>query len=275
LTISKPIFLIFVTNNYCFDFFAVSAYKWENRYFSYNSYNISLGGVMPKNTGERVKKIRTELRMSQAELAKKSGLSQPTISGLERGESQTSGSIARIADALGVSALWLETGMGSPEPISKTRAYKRIFKDGESDEEYEIPLLEAKGSCGNGRHNFADPYLSGDSKSFFLPQRFLKRFNAKPDALIGIYADGDSMANFITHGDLLVFDCSISELRTGDIYAIDTPDGMRVKRVHRRVDGSVVLASDNPDKTRYPDESYSAEQAEQLSIKGRFVLRIG
>lgn len=62
--------------------------------------------------GNRVKQARKAAKMTQIELAAKSGLKQSTISDLEVGKSQGTTNIASLAAALGVSALWLETGKG-------------------------------------------------------------------------------------------------------------------------------------------------------------------
>lgn len=228
---------------------------------------------MPKSVGGRVKARRNELGMSQLELAKRASITQPTISALERGESQSSGSLASIADALGVSALWLETGLGNKE-IAPAGSFRRVYANGiESEPEYEIKLLEAKGSCGNGRYSFSN----GDEfkTPIIKEDRWFQRFNVKPENVVALIADGFSMSNFIVHGDIVYVNTTIQYLKSGDIYLIDTPDGLRVKRVHRRADGSVILSSDNPDKTIYPDELYSASDAEHITIKGRFICREG
>lgn len=62
--------------------------------------------------GSRVKLARKAAKLTQAELASRSGLKQSTISDLEVGKSQGTTYIASLATALGVNALWLETGKG-------------------------------------------------------------------------------------------------------------------------------------------------------------------
>ncbi len=54
--------------------------------------------------GYKIKEVRLKKRMSQRELAEKSGVSRTIISGLESGtRAETStGTLLRIADALGV-----------------------------------------------------------------------------------------------------------------------------------------------------------------------------
>ncbi|MEJ7804311.1 MAG: S24 family peptidase [Telluria sp.] len=215
-------------------------------------------------TGDRVKMRRVELNLSQDRLGQLAGLTQPTISALEKNRAHTSGSLASIAAALGVSALWLESGMGDMLPLGTQNAPY-------AEDSYQIPLLDCRGSCGNGRM-----YGDVDTTPITLSKRLLKHCNASfVVKLVALYADGDSMTPFIAHGDIMIFDTGVTDFQDGGIYLIDTLDGLRVKRVHRRADGRVTLRSDSGDKTRYPDEEYAADHANLLAIKGKFVLRIG
>lgn len=232
---------------------------------------------MTTTVGARVRICRQALKMSQLELAKLAGLTQPTISSLERGGSNTSGSLASIADALGVSALWLETGLGE-KTLSLGRHSTPIYTDaagGERSMVYSIPMLESRGSCGNGRHSFCDGNESDYRAPVTVCARLIERFNANPARLISLYADGDSMANYIMDGDIMFFTLDMDGLQSGSIYLLDTPDGLRVKRVQKRLDGDIIIRSDNPDKGRYPDEIYTPDQAALLTFRGKFVLRIG
>lgn len=60
---------------------------------------------------ERLKTRRNELGFSQAQLAKKAGVSQSTIGMLEKGRRQEPRKLLAIAKALGVRAEWLESGV--------------------------------------------------------------------------------------------------------------------------------------------------------------------
>lgn len=62
--------------------------------------------------GTRIREARKSANMTQQQLADKSGIKQAALSELETGESAGSKYLASIAAALGVSALWLETGKG-------------------------------------------------------------------------------------------------------------------------------------------------------------------
>lgn len=74
--------------------------------------NIVPSQKITSTVGTRVKEAREEAGISQTGLAKKLGLAQATICGLEKGASKGTQHIAKIALLLNVSALWLETGRG-------------------------------------------------------------------------------------------------------------------------------------------------------------------
>jgi transcriptional regulator with XRE-family HTH domain len=71
--------------------------------------------------GTRVKEARKAAKLTQEELSKRSGLKQSTISDLEVGKSQGTTYLASLAAALGVNAMWLETGRGPREAGQATR----------------------------------------------------------------------------------------------------------------------------------------------------------
>ena len=65
--------------------------------------------------GQRVKERRKEIGMSQVDLAKKSGLSQATISAIERDKNRGSREIVAISKTLRCRPEWLDTGTGDKE----------------------------------------------------------------------------------------------------------------------------------------------------------------
>lgn len=73
--------------------------------------------------GERVREARKDAKLTQQQLAAKVSISQSTLSELENGESAGTAFVATMAAALGVSALWLETGKG-PKKLDIVSASK-------------------------------------------------------------------------------------------------------------------------------------------------------
>lgn len=74
--------------------------------------------------GQRVRLLRDGRGWTQAELAKRAGLSQPTVANFERGRT-TGGlavTLAKLARALNVNQDWLRTGKGDPSRLYETQA---------------------------------------------------------------------------------------------------------------------------------------------------------
>ena len=64
--------------------------------------------------GERVKRLRLALGITQSELGKRCGMRQSAIGNIESGQRTGSRNGAKLAAALGVTAMYLETGKGDP-----------------------------------------------------------------------------------------------------------------------------------------------------------------
>jgi transcriptional regulator with XRE-family HTH domain len=162
-------------------------------------------------------------------------------------------------------ALYFGTTTKSANPSSY-----RVMESTAADGATAIVFVDARGSCGGG--STAEP----DARAPLMkePGWFLK-YNIKPQHALAVWADGDSMADFIVDGDIVIFDTSKRTPRSGRIFLIDHPDGLRIKRLRRDIDGSWMLESSNPDKRRFPDERIAPEQADLLTIRGEFVYRQG
>lgn len=81
-----------------------------------------------------------------------------------------------------------------------------------------------------------------------------------------MFADGDSMEPTIGHGDLLLVDEAIQHVATHGIYVVIYQGMVLVKRIQIRLDGTIVLMSDN---TKYKDEVVKPSEAVDLRIGGR------
>jgi transcriptional regulator with XRE-family HTH domain len=65
-----------------------------------------------EGVGDRVRQVREEMGKSQGWLAKKVHVSQPAISKLEKGGKADTRHVLLLAEALGVSPIWLKHGTG-------------------------------------------------------------------------------------------------------------------------------------------------------------------
>lgn len=212
---------------------------------------------------------------SQAELARLAGVKPPSVSDWFSGQTKSlrGTSLIAVAAALGVNAKWLNTGLGPMRPGGN--ATHPAFRVEEASKHYdsfhEIELVDARGSCGGG----SVVWDIENREPLIKEPSWFQKYNVRPGDVFAVYADGDSMADFIVDGDIVIFDRTKLEPRSGVIYLIDHPDGLRIKRLRRTIAGGWALESLNPDKGTYPDEVISAADAELLKIRGEFVYRQG
>jgi SOS-response transcriptional repressor LexA len=166
------------------------------------------GCVLNDNTGmsigSRIKQARKAMKLTQIELAKKSGLNQSTISDLEVGKSQGTTYLGTLASALNVNALWLETGKGqmSPSveaaPPSAARPFDENVRPA-SVGTRPIPVISAV-QAGQLR-DMENPYEPGDGYAIeYTDDMRLSRWT------FGLDVDGDSMTPRFQPGDRLIVD---------------------------------------------------------------------
>ena len=222
---------------------------------------------------DRLKAARKHAGITQAQLAERIGLNQTSISDLERGKSVSSSFSYQIASVCGVNPRWLVMGVG--DMLSATGEAEDPAEYGApSEDEYAlIPQYDARASAGDGCLNEHVEIKGG----LAFKRDWLRKLGLKPENLQVIYAEGDSMADTIMDGEVMLVDCVDREPRSGKIYAILRPDGgVSVKRlIQKSVTGTWTVASDNPDKRRYPDEDASAEVLHDIPIIGRMAWRGG
>lgn len=201
---------------------------------------------------------RKAKKMTQQELAKKAGLTQATISDIERGRNQTTIEAPTLAKALGVSVDYLLLG--------KEMEYEPVIA---TDEDFAfIPFYDVKASCGNGYHNGDHVVIKGE---LAFKRTWLKAENLQEKDLAIITAKGDSMSPTISEGAILLVNSNYSRIENGRVYALMVGDEVRVKRLFIGFGGDCRITSDNPNKTLYPDESISPEALAGLKIVGRVV----
>lgn len=190
----------------------------------------------------------------QNALARKTGLAQSGIARLVKGGEPTLSTLKSIAKASDRSLLWLITGeVDSPAEIEPSDGSDLVY----------IPFLDVVAAAGAARDNDHESVLT------HLPfsRGFLHRLGVSPGRVKAIRSGGDSMEGTIADGALVLVNEAARELTDGRVYALRAADGLRLKRVQRAMDGSVMLISDN--RERYPVERLSADEAAEIDVVGR------
>lgn len=88
-----------------------------------------------------------------------------------------------------------------------------------------------------------------------------------PDIVL-VEVRGDSMVGTLEDGDLVLVDMRQNRLDASAVFVIVVDDALLVKRVQKKLNGSVVIKSDN---TAYEAETLSGDQLHGLQIMGRVV----
>ncbi|WP_421860301.1 S24 family peptidase [Parvibaculum sp.] len=94
-----------------------------------------------------------------------------------------------------------------------------------------------------------------------------------PAKLIAVEAPDDSMEPTFSAGDILLADTSDPKLRGSGVYVLTSGSALLVKRLQMKIDGGVVVSSDNA--TRYPSEEIGRSDTDELKIAGRVIWRGG
>ncbi|MDE3320717.1 LexA family protein [Acinetobacter nosocomialis] len=178
--------------------------------------------------GENLKTIRKAKKMTQKELAQKSGVKQSVISDLETGNAKSTGSIIELANALGVTAEELRKGIiGDIDASNVAPVQARM-----------APVLSWV-QAGNFT-NVESVDMSQVMEWFPLPDDCEKCFYLK---VRGVSNEPD----FI-EGDYIVVDPTVhySDMQSGDVIVVRNDKDATFKKLVIESDGSRYLQAINP-----------------------------
>ncbi|MFW9268001.1 S24 family peptidase [Pseudomonas sp. NR3] len=134
-----------------------------------------------------------------------------------------------------------------------------------------IPQYDAKAAAGLGSEN---PHVEIRSTLAFK-RKWLKAKRLKPEQLIVIYADGQSMWPTINHRDVLLVDLSIVEPIHGQVFVLAHGEKAIVKRLVKSPGGDWIIRSDNQNKVDHPDRVFTGSDAYEHRIIGKVIWRGG
>jgi len=237
------------------------------------------------NYSQRLKAARKHANLTQAELSKAVGITQTSISDLERGKSASSTFSASIARICGVSALWLETGEGKMIDHGDTMtdaasqngaASETISIEGlpaqlaQKISNYrpvvDVPRYDIAGSMGPGTEppemNMVVEHMSLDASWVRNNLTYTNLDNLKL-----ISGRGDSMAPTIRSGDAVLVDSGVTSVEDDAIYFFMMRGKLQIKRIQRGLDGLRIIS----DNTQYPAIEVPGEREEDIKILAQII----
>jgi phage repressor protein C with HTH and peptisase S24 domain len=218
--------------------------------------------------------------ISENELSERTGVPQPTINRILRGESKDprDRTVLPLAAFFGVPLEVMKRG-DALDPKAAIPVTVRAYdvEPVEADEGFDpdteamVDSVEIEISAGNG--TVVPEFVPTRTRQRYTLKWF-KDMGAKPEdvRIAGIH--GDSMEPTLYSTDRIAFDLGKTRIISGRVYVLSLGFEARVKRLFRVADGRIRVVSDNPDKSRYPDEFVEDETAGFLVI-GEVIERKG
>ena len=221
--------------------------------------------------GERIAQRLNEVNMSQSELAKRVGVSRGAvyqwIAGLTK--NLKSDVAQKTAEALEVSVEWLVTGKGTQ---SRSNVIALENEETPPDGFVQIPEFKINfgaGSCGEPTFEEIHDAAPATYRAEYFKHKGIKAKNCKR-----FVVEGDSMEPLILDGDRILVNCApVDKIIDNHIYVFIYEDTLRVKRLAKLLDGSLLVRSENPS---FKDAIISPEDAERfVHIIGEVIERSG
>lgn len=216
---------------------------------------------------DRLSLLRQHLGLSQKAMAAELGIDEKTWQRGELGKTEPGAeTLRRLAD-MGFDANWILTGAGSMRR-GEAHAPAPGFRESEAAFQHASP--QASGFVAIRRYGFENA-SAGNAAGFLsellLPLDWITRIlRTTPEALSFVEANGDGMSPAIAEGDMLLLDRAEPRFRGAGVYALLVDDALIIKRIGVKLDGTLVVSSDNP---AYRPEELPRGRIEDLHIVGR------
>lgn len=216
---------------------------------------------MARFRADRLTALRKELGISQEELARRTGSTQPSITRLEAGGTDRPRNLVAIARELGCSPEYL---LGETDDVSPTGGKIEAEATSSRDDPDTVQLREIDLQYGMGA-TYLDVPITTEMRTF--SREWLRGFTkAPPEVLFWASGDGDSMEPTIRAGETFLVDTSQRTPRMNDgIWALAIGEIGMVKRLSFQGGGFIELHSDNQLVRPMP------VAADELHIIGRVI----
>lgn len=222
---------------------------------------------------ERLRAAMEHGDMNIPRLAAALGVSYQAIKKLCDGSSKafSAENNSKAAQLLGVNPDWLARGEGEmlPTPPALIGKPVRALAEGEDpgDGYVQIPEYEVRFAAGNGRAALFDE-LEGVKPRTYRVDWFAEA-GINPANVKCFKVHGDSMEPMLFDGDSVLVNLAETSIINGKVYAMRYGDELRIKRCYKRLDGGLVLHSDNPGFLPRDEELSPDMAAEHITILGR------
>ena len=194
---------------------------------------------------ERIKLVRKSLKCeTQKDFSELVNFPFSRVQDIERGKVKElkASELETLQENFLINSWWLLTGKGEMFISNDTT---------KNSDNYFIDLLNVRAGAGEGIYNYVIETVDTISldKSFF-------RTPINTNKVKGIQVDGDSMEPTLRDGDYVLIDENIN-FGTNGIYAIQYGGQILIKRLQFKMDGTILIISDND---KYDKEVFNPKE---------------
>ena len=195
-------------------------------------------------------------RVFDKDVANELGISQATFATMKKRGAVPYKELMEFCARRKLSINWLFFDQSAGMLVEETEKFFRV--------KY---FSSVRASAGGGAEGFGEEFetITIDRKlvKSFFPNENEDEINSKEIDAINV--DGESMEPTIKNGSIVFVDKTKREIRKDGIFVVSTPGGLFIKRLNRKVDGTIELISDN--------ELYSPEvlSPDEVTIVGKVV----
>lgn len=211
-----------------------------------------------------MQRIFDATKKSPNELALAINVAPQSITNWSKRGISKSGAIA-VAEKFGMSFDWIFTGNG--QTVNKAN---QVTEKIDPSSRIWLPLMDISFSCGNGVD--IDCHFEETKKKLAFEPDFLSNRGIKEQDVRLLYANGDSMEEFIYDGDIFAIDISDTSIRDGQIYAVYFEGEAMLKQIFKEAGGKLILHSKNP---KYKDKIVTEDNGADFKVLGRQFWRAG
>ncbi|TJY48095.1 XRE family transcriptional regulator [Histophilus somni] len=213
----------------------------------------------------RLNYLMNKIGVSQSELARYIGITQPSVHKILNGETRNPKNIVEIATALGVDVHWLKTGEG--EPYSNSHSSILVSNEPDEKHTHRINRYDFQLSAGDGIIN--SDYPETISSIWLTPEGMMQIIGRYSEKGICIFkVPTDSMEPTISSKDLVFIDTNITYFAGDGIYAFRLNGKDYIKRLQQLPTGIIRALSDNK---LYDPFDITEELFDTAEIVGKFI----
>lgn len=230
--------------------------------------------------GAALRQFRVQQGLTSDVMAGRLQISRGYLSEIENGKSEPSDKILRVLEReFSVNLLTLKGKQVSISPApgylkpqnhvaQPSKPWPQDYAEGNA-QPYGIPLFDLGVSAGAG-HGMQPGLQPQDAaiEVYFTPAYMRRHFGRSGNGFAMVYVKGDSMQPTLWDGDEIVVDTRVQRVDRDGIYVFMLRGDIKVKRMQVKLDGSLLVKSDN---AAYETEQVGAGQADTFQVQGRLV----